>query len=152
MKKVFLTLVFFFAMMCYGQDLSDFRYLLQKGENSETATKTLIATSQEAYTKTKKPIYEAFFAVGNFFMAKHVVNPLSKYSYFSKGKKALENAVNKDPNNLEIRFMRYISQEQTPAFLGYNKDLKSDKTFILAEYKKSKDEDLIKRIKMHLKL
>ena len=152
MKKVFLTLVFFFATMIYGQDLSDFGLLLQKGENSEKATKTLITSSQDAFNKTKKPIFEAFFAVGNFFMAKHAVNPLSKYSYFNKGKKALENAVNKDPNNLEIRFMRYISQEQTPAFLGYNKDLKNDKNFILAEYKKSKDEDLNKRIKMHLKL
>ena len=152
MKKVFLTLVFFFATMIYGQDLSDFRLLLQKGENSEKATKTIIISSQDAFNKTKKPIYEAFFAVGNFFMAKHAVNPLSKYSYFNKGKKALDNAVSKDPNNLEIRFMRYISQEQTPAFLGYNKDLKNDKTFILAEYKKSKDEDLNKRIKMHLKL
>ena len=152
MKKVFLTLIFFFATMIYGQDLSDFRLLLQKGENSEKATKTLITSSQDAFNKTKKPIFEAFFAVGNFFMAKHAVNPLSKYSYFNKGKKALDNAVSKDPNNLEIRFMRYISQEQTPAFLGYNKDLKSDKTFILAEYKKSKDEDLNKRIKMHLKL
>ena len=152
MKKVFLTLVFFFATMIYGQDLSDFRLLLQNGENSEKATKTLITSSQDAFNKTKKPIYEAFFAVGNFFMAKHAVNPLSKYSYFNKGKKALDNAVSKDPNNLEIRFMRYISQEQTPAFLGYNKDWKSDKTFILAEYKKSKDEDLNKRIKMHLKL
>ena len=119
MKKVFLTLVFFFATMIYGQDLSDFRLLLQKGENSEKATKTLITSSQDAFNKTKKPIFEAFFAVGNFFMAKHAVNPLSKYSYFNKGKKALENAVNKDPNNLEIRFMRYISQEQTPAFLGF---------------------------------
>ena len=85
-------------------------------------------------------------------MAKHAMNPLSKYSYFNKGKKALDEAVNKEPNNLEIRFMRYISQEQTPAFLGYNKYLKSDKAFILAEYRKSKDEDLTKRIKMHLKL
>ena len=152
MKKVFLTLVFFFATMIYGQDLSDFRLLLQKGENSEKATKTLITSSQDAFNKNKKQIYEAFVAVGNFFMAKHAVNPLSKYSYFNKGKKALDNAVSKDPNNLEIRFMRYISQEQTPAFLGYNKDLKSDKTFILAEYKKSKDEDLNKRIKMNLKL
>lgn len=152
MKKIFFALICCFTIMITAQDLSDFRLLLQKGENSETATKTLIATSQEAYTKTKKPIYEAFFAVGNFFMAKHAVNPLSKYSYFNKGKKALENALKKDPNNLEIRFMRYISQEQTPAFLGYNKDLKNDKNFILAEYKKSKDEDLIKRIKMHLKL
>lgn len=152
MKKFFLTLFCSFAMIIDAQDLSDFRLLLQKGENSETASKTLIANSKETYNQTKKPIYEAFYAVGNFFMAKHAMNPLSKYSYFNKGKKALESAVNKDPKNLEIRFMRYISQEQTPAFLGYNKDLKSDKAFILAEYRKSKDEDLNKRIKMHLKL
>ncbi|MGZ5264665.1 MAG: hypothetical protein ACXWBY_04930 [Kaistella sp.] len=152
MKKLFLTLFCCFAMMIDAQDLSDFRFLLQKGENSETASKTLIAKSKDAYSTTKKPIYEAFFAVGNFFLAKHAMNPLSKYSYFNKGKKALDDAVKKDPKNLEIRFMRYISQEQTPAFLGYNKDLKMDKAFILAEYRKSKDEDLTKRIKMHLKL
>lgn len=152
MKKVFLTLFSFFAMTVNAQDLSHLRLLLQKGENSENATKSLIANSKENYLKTKKPIFEAFFAVGNFFMAKHAVNPLSKYSYFNKGKKALESAVIKDPRNLEIRFMRYISQEQTPSFLGYNKDLSSDKSFILTEYKKSNDEDLVRRIKMHFKI
>ncbi|MCG2781122.1 MAG: hypothetical protein L6264_09245 [Weeksellaceae bacterium] len=139
-------------MIINAQDLSDLRLLLQKGENSESATKNLIANSKENYSKTKKPIFEAFFAVGNFFMAKHAINPLNKYSYFNKGKKALESAVTKDPKNLEIRFMRYISQEQTPAFLGYNKDLSSDRTFILTEYKKSNDEDLVRRIKMHFKI
>ncbi|MBH1959656.1 MAG: hypothetical protein I8H68_06060 [Flavobacteriia bacterium] len=152
MKKIFFAIFSCLTMMIDAQDLTDFRLLLQKGENSESATKTLINNSKETYTKTKKPIYEAFYAVGNFFMAKHAVNPWNKFSYFNKGKKALDNAISKDPNNLEIRFMRYISQEQTPAFLGYNKDLKIDKNFILAEYKKSKDEDLNKRIKMHLKL
>lgn len=152
MKKIFLTLFCFFAMTVNAQDLSDLRLLLQKGENSENATKSLIANSKENYLKTKKPIFEAFFAVGNFFMAKHAVNPLSKYSYFNKGKKALESAVIKDPRNLEIRFMRYISQEQTPSFLGYNKDLSIDKSFILSEYKKSNDEDLVRRIKMHFKI
>ena len=29
----------------------------------------------------------AFYAVGNFFMAKHASNPLNKYSYFNKGGK-----------------------------------------------------------------
>lgn len=152
MKKVFLILVCLFAMTVNAQDLSDLRVLLQKGEKSESATKSLITNSSENYHKTKKPIFEAFFAVGNFFMAKHAVNPLSKFSYFNKGKKALESAVIKDPKNLEIRFMRYISQEQTPSFLGYNKDLSSDRTFILSEYKKSNDEDLVRRIKMHFKI
>lgn len=152
MKKILLLGMLGIALGLPAQDLREFRLLLQKGENSETASKTLISKSREAYRSTRKPIYEAFYAVGQFFMAKHAANPMSKYSYFNNGKKALEHAVQKDPKNLEIRFMRYISQEQTPSFLGYNKDLKSDKNFILAEYKKSSDEELVKRIKMHLKL
>lgn len=152
MKRL-VTLFLLVAMIfAQAQQYNDFRLLLQKGEKSEKAAKTLISKSQENYRSTKKPIYEAFYAVGNFFMAKHAANPMIKYSYFNNGKKALDNAVQKDPKNLEIRFMRYISQEQTPSFLGYNKDLKSDKNFILAEYKKSADKDLVERIKMHLNL
>jgi hypothetical protein len=71
-------------------------------------------------------------------MAKHAGNPLSKYSNFNKGKKLLENAVKRDPKNLEIRFMRYICQEKTPSFLGYKENLEEDKKFILSEYKTRK--------------
>ena len=152
MKRLLFTLFLTFVMLLNAQTLTDYRLLLQKGEDSPVASKTLLESSKRAFDRTGKPIYEAFFAVGNFFMAKHAMNPISKYSYFNKGKRALENAVKSDPHNLEIRFMRYISQEQTPGILNYSQNISSDRKYILAEYKKSKDQDLIKRIKMHLKL
>ena len=142
--------------MFYGfmnaQSLVEFRGYLQKGESSEEVSKTLISKSKTAYETTKKPIYEAFWAVGNFFMAKHAVNPISKYSYFNKGKKILEDAVKKEPNSIEIRMMRYISQEKTPKFLGYNENMKSDKEFILKNYKNSDDENLVSFIKKYFKI
>lgn len=135
-----------------AQNVLEFRDYLQNGENSEEVSKTLISKSKSAYETTKKPIYQAFYAVGNFFMAKHAGNPISKYSYFNKGKKMLEEAVKKEPNNIEIRLMRYISQEKTPRFLGYSANLQSDKEFIIKNYKNSPDRDLIDFIKKYLKI
>ena len=76
----------------------------------------------------------------------------SKYSYFNKGKKLLEDAIKKEPNNIEIRLMRLISQEKTPSFLGYNKNIEADRNFIIKNYKNSDDENLVKFIKNYLKI
>ena len=141
-----------FCSFMNAQSLIEFRGYLQKGESSEEVSKTLISKSKTAYETTKKPIYEAFWAVGNFFMAKHAVNPISKYSYFNRGKKLLEDAVKKEPNSIEIRMMRYISQEKTPKFLGYNENMKSDKEFILKNYKNSDDENLVSFIKKYFNI
>lgn len=149
------NLVLIFLMFCSfanAQSLVELRSYLQKGENSEEVSKTLISKSKNAFETTKKPIYMAFGAVGNFFMAKHVGNPISKYSYFNKGKKMLEEAVKKDPNNLEIRLMRLISQEKTPSFLGYDKNIEIDRNFILKNYKNSDDENLVIFIKKYLNI
>lgn len=135
-----------------AQSLIEFRGYLQKGESSEEVSKTLMSKSKSAFETTKKPIYQAFYAVGNFFMAKHSDNPINKYSYFNKGKKMLEDAVKKEPNNVEIRMMRYISQEKTPKFLGYNENMNSDKEFILKNFKNSDDENLVSFIKKYFKI
>ena len=151
MKKFVLV----FLLICSfanAQSLVELRGYLQKGENSEEVRKTLISKSKTAFETTKKPIYLAFGAVGNFFMAKHAGNPISKYSYFNKGKKMLEEAVKKDPNNVEIRLMRLISQEKTPSFLGYDKNIETDRNFILKNYKNSDDDNLVIFIKKYLNI
>jgi len=64
----------------------------------------------------------------------------------------LEEAVKKDPNNVEIRLMRLISQEKTPSFLGYDKNIETDRNFILKNYKNSDDENLVIFIKKYLNI
>ena len=152
MKKYSIVFLMLFSVFGFSQSLKEFRALLQKGESSEVYSKTLLEKSKKEFEQTNKPIYEALYAVGHFFMAKHAGNPLSKYSNFNKGKKLLENAVKRDPKNLEIRFMRYICQEKTPSFLGYKDNLEEDKKFILSEYKNTKDENLKTYIKNYFKL
>lgn len=152
MKSLLILLFSVFTVSLSAQNMLSYRDLMKKGVESETATKTLVETSKKAYESTKKPIYEAFYAMGNLLMAKHTNNPMKQFSYFRKGKSALDNAAKTDPKNVEIRFLRYVTQEQAPAFLGYNKNMKSDKELILSEYKNLEDKDLVQRIKRHFKI
>lgn len=67
---------------------------------------------------------------------KHI--PWNKFSYFKKGKKLLETCVAADPDNVEIRFVRYMVQSNLPLFLNYSSDIQKDKAFILKNIKTQK--------------
>ncbi len=136
----------------FSQNLKEYRTLIQRGKSSEKAAKSLIEKSAETYKSTREPIFEGFLAVGNFFMAKHAFNPLKKISYFNHGKKFLENAVDDDPTNVELRLMRLIAQENIPRILGYHQHIDEDKNYIIKQYKKVDDLELKNFIIEYLKL
>lgn len=152
MKKLLIFLFLGSALMSYSQNMLSYRTLMNKGVESEAATNTLLSNSKKAFAETNKPIYQAFYAMGTMLLAKHTGNPIRQFSYFKKGKTTLDSAAKADPKNVEIRFLRYLTQSNAPAFLGYNKDIQHDKAFILSEYKNSSDQDLVRRIKQHFKI
>jgi hypothetical protein len=57
-----------------------------------------------------------------------------KLKLFSAGKKMLEQAIEKDTTNIELRFLRFTIQSNSPKVLGYYKQLQSDKKYILVNY------------------
>lgn len=59
-----------------------------------------------------------------------------KIASFNKGKLLLEKEVVKNPDNIEIRFIRLIIQENTPKFLKYNYNIEEDKNLIIYNYNK----------------
>ncbi|SFH88457.1 hypothetical protein SAMN05443292_0610 [Halpernia frigidisoli] len=138
--------------MMQAQNRTEYTNLMLKSENSEVATQQFLTKAKEDFKSTKLPIFGAYIGIGNLFMAKHAGNPFSKLSYFKTGKKFLEKAVSSAPESLEIRFLRYTTQTEMPAFLGYNKNMAEDKIFILDHYKDSKDEVLVEQIKQFLKI
>ena len=90
---------------------------------------------------------KGYIAVSYMIEAKHVYNPSTKLSYFNKGKLQLDNSIKKEPQNIELRFLRLGMQLNAPSFLGYNNQIETDKEFILLKYSLQKDLDLKKRIK-----
>ena len=152
MKFLSVLFLLLFSTMMNAQNFDEFRSLLRTGENSEKSAKILIEKSQIAYTKTKKPIYGAFLATGQFLMAKHVFSPFKKMSYFNEGKKNMDGAIKNDPKNVEIRLMRLITQEKAPKMLGYTKNITEDRKIITNEYRNIEDADLKLYIKNYLNL
>ncbi len=73
---------------------------------------------------------------------KHAWNPVDKLSYLKQGFATINKAVAKDPNQLEVRFLRFTLQYYVPGFLGYSKNLIADKDKIVSILKKHPSDDL----------
>jgi hypothetical protein len=56
--------------------------------------------------------------------------PWNKLKVFNSGKKEIELAVQGDPSNWEIRFVRFMVQSHIPEFLDYN-HMKEDKEIVI---------------------
>jgi hypothetical protein len=86
--------------------------------------------------------------IGMSFMlkAKYAWLPNYKLEYFTKGKNFLESAISKDPNNVELKFMRFCVQNETPSFLSYKINFIKDKNFLIKSFPHIKDNDLKQKI------
>ncbi|MFA5244069.1 MAG: hypothetical protein WC380_02100 [Pedobacter sp.] len=130
--------------------IKEVRKMFDRSTRSELECKKLIQTLQPYSVKTNS-LYYGYKAGAIMLMAKHVLNPFSKLSHFKKGKGMLENAINFDNNNLELRFLRYTIQTNVPSFLNYKQNIKPDKEFIIRSMAALEDKELKQIIKNYLK-
>jgi len=110
--------------------------------------------SADAFAKKLEDVNEqssavmlAYKSMALVLEARDAFNPYTKMSSFNKGKAMLENAVNKSPDNVEVRFLRFCVQSNAPFFLGYSGNIADDKAVILNKWSALRDEDLKQKIK-----
>ena len=98
--------------------------------------------------KNPEALILAYLGSVQAIKAKHAWNPVSKMSYLKEGFENINKAVLKDPNQLEIRFLRFSLQFYVPAVLGYSKNLDTDKNKIitLIQHKNSTESALDNQI------
>ena len=116
-----------------------------KSNDHEKTCKEMIALLKP-YDESNNPLFMGYKAGANMIMAKHVINPISKMSWFNKGKKMLEAAIKADAKDVELRCLRFGIQSNIPSFLNYKQDITRDKKFILQNYPQVKDPLLKKNI------
>ncbi len=73
----------------------------------------------------------AYCGATRALMAKHAVNPYSKLKYLKEGSALLNSAVDKNPTQIEVRYLRYSVEKNVPDFLDYRQHLESDKKVIV---------------------
>lgn len=130
--------------------IEDVRVLFHKAESSQKVCVELIELL-EPYNEKNNALFLGYRAIATMLMAKHLINPLSKLSYFKKGKLMLEKAIEFDQKNVELRFLRYTIQTNVPSFLNYNEDKERDKLFLLQSLNSLNDQKLKNIISNYLK-
>ena len=83
-------------------------------------------------------------------IAKHKKGIIKKTLTFKEGIEWIEFAIKKEPLNIEIRFVRLSIQQNSPKLLGYNKNIKGDKNFILKNFKAIKSNKLKKYLRSYI--
>lgn len=102
-------------------------------------------------TKNNSDIHLAYLGGLQAIWANHVFSPISKLKTFNKGKKNIEKAIEKEPDNVELRFIRLSVQKNAPSFLGYQSNIKEDIEFIKNNRSEIKSDILNKHIEPLLK-
>ena len=132
MRITYIIISFFLIIICNAQtnNLNQIRKLYIESAKSEGNINKLISKCEEYKSKNNSIIY-AYRTVADLMLIKYKYNPLYKLKLFTEYSKKLDLIVTNNFSNIEIRFLRYCVQKQTPRFLGYYDNLELDYQFII---------------------
>lgn len=144
---------FFIVLFVLNQDLKKMRSFFNEINSSENAVEQLKNLSLNT-NEVSNSLKMAYYAAAEMTSAQYKISPVSKINAFNSGKKILDKVVMIDSLNAEIRYIRYTIQTNAPAFLGYNKSIKSDKQFLIKKLNeiKQKDTELYSNIYAYLQV
>lgn len=133
LKRIFLITFLLIGCICTSQDLTQIRSQYPKAQKSEELTIQLDQTLDQA-SSNSDPILMAYKGAVKTLMADFAKKVKDKKDYFKQGVELLESALNSNPQNIEIRYLRLSVQEHAPKFLKYHDNIIEDKAIILGNY------------------
>lgn len=137
-----------FSNVCFAQEalLDSVRKNIREVFQSESICFEYYE-SLESVDVAQNNTLKAYKGAVELGMARHHPNPFKKMGFFSDGKDNLDEAVNADYENIELRFLRLTIQTYLPSFLGYSGDIESDKNFVLSNLEKTNNPTFQNKVK-----
>jgi len=121
----------FFQTLSAGEiSLNTLRNQFYQCVSDQAQTEQFIALLER--TPDPEPVEIAYLAAGKALMAKHVWNPVTKLGWLDRAEQTMAEAIRKDPDNPEIRFLRFSWQHYLPGFLDRSPNLTEDRRVIVA--------------------
>lgn len=130
MKLIFSFLTAF--ILFFQSGLESLRESYAKANSSNANTEEFISIAEK--TSGSDAVIQGYKAAAKIMEAKITKN--NRKALVKSGATSLEAIIKSNPNNAELRVIRMSVQENIPKIVGYNKNLKEDKTFILNNYSK----------------
>lgn len=136
--RIFLfSLIIFLSITCFCQEkkLIEIRSCFSSIQGINEVEK-LINISEN---NIDNPVILAYNYTGKLMMLDYSNNPFEKYKVFKTKTKQMDSIVSTNPKNIEIRLLRYALQKNSPYFLKYSSDLRSDLNYIKSNLFKEKE-------------
>jgi len=131
MKLMFVFLLSIFSF--FQSDLEALRDSYALANQSKENAKNFIEIADKK--TSSDPVISGYKAAAKVLEAK-VTTDGKRKALVKSGATSLESLIKSNPNNTELRLIRLSVQENIPKIVGYNKNLKEDKEFILSNYSK----------------
>lgn len=128
MKSLLALLVFVSIDVTGYSQLENYRSLYFSAQG-EAGIKNYYNAMQSA--NETNALFKAYKGVATAMYAEVVSGVDDKFSYFGKGKQLIEDAIQGDFWNPEIRFLRYSVQAEVPWIVNYSGNLNEDANIIL---------------------
>jgi len=132
--KIFLSIITVLVLFFQTSDVEILRNSYSKANMSVENAKNFIELAEKK--SSSDPVISAYKAASQILEAKVTTEKNKRKTFVKSGATSLENVIKNNPNNAELRLIRMSVQENIPKIVGYNKNLKEDKTFILNNYSK----------------
>ena len=132
MKKIIIFILLANINYVFSQDVKHIRELYLTSYNNKSTCDSL-SSYLNLFDKKNNTI-DAYIGANNLLISKFSKNIVKKFKYFEKGKKLIEQAIKNDPKNIEIIFLRYLNQINSPWFLNYNQNLGEDRDFLIKNF------------------
>lgn len=130
--KIWLTL---FIVTFLGTDISQVRKSYPTASANEKNAQAFHELVSRA--NTDDAVMQAYKGAAETLLSKFARKVGEKISHMKAGADLIDDAVSRDPDNIEIRMVRLSVQENVPRIVNYRKNRDEDKAAILAQYEKS---------------
>ena len=143
------TIFILFLLPGYLAAQPDYSIYLEKANGSADFCEEFLEIMTEQ--KDESSTAMGYYALATMLQAKRYPNPFTKLSYFNKGKKILEETIENNPDNVELRFLRFAVQTEVPGILLYFNEIEEDQGYLDTHLKQSNDR-LASRIQKYYSL
>lgn len=127
-------------------NLNKIRQLYSQAAADSQVCEQLHAMLDDIVDLEQHPVLLGYQGATQAIRAKHAFFPHLKLSRFWEATHIIKRAIIKDEKNVELRFLRFTIQTNSPALLGYKENIEEDKQLITAALPQLKDKGLVKAI------
>jgi len=149
--KSILIIISFLCIPIQSLDLNTIRNGYKDAAQDRTKLEAYNKTLR-TITKSSKTIFIGYKGAGIALKGRYAKKVKDKKYFFVEGIAFVEYAIEKEPENIELRFIRLGIQENTPKLLKYKGKIEEDKSYILSHFKAVTSLRLKKNIKEYIVL